>query len=379
MGFYKKQINLNIILSNKKFSTDRCLLKKMINIWYFLGKKSSYGLIKLKKSSLSYIPYIGILKMAQKLNIHDFELLQTLGTGSYGRVRLARNKNSGLLIAIKMLKKSSILRMKQVDNVISEFTILRIIRHPFLINLLGFSQDDRYLYFALEYIKGGELYMRIHESSRLEPEHAKLYVAQITLMFEYLHSINIIYRDLKPENLLINDDGYLKLIDFGYAKIVEGRTYTLCGTPEYLAPEILMNRGYGKSVDYWALGILIYEMLSGIDPFSDEDPMAVYQKILKGKFRFPIDFDRRAKSLVKHLLVADINKRYGTMKGGCEDIINHRWFEGLDWQKLFHKEIIMPYMPGQRNLNDTSVMSGEQESDTQSPGIRPNDDPFLDW
>lgn len=149
-----------------------------------------------------------------------------------------------------MLKKSSILRMKQVDNVISEFTILRVTRHPFLVSLLGYSQDERYLYFFLEYINGGELFTHLHNSTRLESELAKLYVAQITLMFEYLHSINIIYRDLKPENLLINEDGYLKLTDFGYAKIVEGRTYTLCGTPEYLAPEILMNRGYGKSVDY---------------------------------------------------------------------------------------------------------------------------------
>jgi len=121
-------------------------------------------------------------------------------------------------------------------------------------------------------------------------------------MFEYLHSKNVIYRDLKPENLLIAGDGYLKLTDFGFAKIVEGRTYTLCGTPEYLAPEILKNKGHGKGVDWWTLGVLLYEMIAGIDPFNDDDPMGIYQKILRGRVKFPRKFNKDARSLVKHLL-----------------------------------------------------------------------------
>lgn len=203
--------------------------------------------------------------------------------------------------------------MKQVDHVISEFGILREINHPFLVNMLGFSQDDRYLYFSLEYIPGGELFTYLRNIGKLDSGQARFYAAQVGLMFEYLHSKNIVYRDLKPENLLIAADGYMKLTDFGFAKFLDGRTYTLCGTPEYLAPEILLNKGHGKPVDWWTLGILIYEMLAGIDPFSDEDPMAIYQKILKGKIRFPRNFDRNAKSLVKHLLVADLTKRYGNL------------------------------------------------------------------
>jgi len=151
-------------------------------------------------------------------------------------------------------------------------------------------------------------------------------------MFNYLHNENIVYRDLKPENILIKEDGYLKLTDFGFAKYVEGRTYTLCGTPEYLAPEILLNKGHGKPVDWWCLGILLYEMLAGIDPFNDEDPMAIYQKILKGKVKFPRNFDRGAKSLVKHLLVGDLNKRFGNLKGGANDIKNHRFFKKLNFE-----------------------------------------------
>lgn len=122
------------------------------------------------------------------------------------------------------------------------------------------------------------------------------------MMFEYLHSYNVIYRDLKPENLLIDKDGYLKLTDFGFAKIVKSRTYTLCGTPEYLAPEILTNKGHGKGVDWWTLGVLLYEMVAGIDPFNDDDPMGIYKKILKGVVRFPKKFSKDARSLVKHLL-----------------------------------------------------------------------------
>lgn len=164
-------------------------------------------------------------------------------------------------------------------------------------------------------------------------------------MFEYMHSLNIIYRDLKPENILIDGEGYLKLTDFGFAKYCESRTYTLCGTPEYLAPEVLLNKGHGKPVDWWTLGILTYEMLAGIDPFNDDDPMAIYQKILKGKIKFPKDFEKDAKSLVKHLLVADVTKRYGCLKNGANDVKNHRWFKAIDWYKISQRKVPAPFLP----------------------------------
>jgi len=203
--------------------------------------------------------------------------------------------------------------------------------HPFIVKMDGFTQDDKYLFLVLEFISGGELFTYIRSVGRLESAHACFYAAQVTLMFEYLHSMMIIYRDLKPENLLISDDGYLKLTDFGFAKVLEGRTYTLCGTPEYLAPEILLNKGHGKAVDWWTLGILIYELNAGIDPFSADDPMEIYRKILKGSLKFPRNFDSNAKSIVKHLLVADLSKRYGNLKNGANDIKNHRWFVNIDW------------------------------------------------
>jgi serine/threonine protein kinase len=154
------------------------------------------------------------------------------------------------------------------------------------------TNDQKYLYFVLEFVAGGELFTVLRTQGNFSEDQTKFYGAHIITIFEYLHSKNIIYRDLKPENVLINTNGYLKLADFGFAKIIDGKTYTLCGTPEYLAPEIILNKGHGKPVDWWTLGILIYEMLVGIDPFNDDDPMMIYQKIIKGKIKFPKSIDR---------------------------------------------------------------------------------------
>lgn len=198
-------------------------------------------------------------------------------------------------------------------------------------------------------------------------------------MFEYLHSKNVIYRDLKPENLLIDRIGYLKLTDFGFAKIIEGRTYTLCGTPEYLAPEILLNKGHGKPVDWWTFGVLLYEMIAGIDPFNDEDPMLIYHRILKGKVKFPSTFNPNAKSLVKHLLEQDLSKRYGNLQKGIADIKGHRLFKGIDWSLILHNKIRAPYIPKVSNKGDINNFKVYEDSNSIALPIRVNEDPFLDW
>jgi serine/threonine protein kinase len=211
------------------------------------------------------------------------------------------------------------------------------------------------------------------------PPPFRFYGAHIVTIFEYLHGKAMVYRDLKPENILIGQNGYIKLTDFGFAKLIDGKTYTLCGTPEYLAPEIILNKGHGKAVDWWTLGILIYEMLVGIDPFNDDDPMMVYQKIIKGKIKFPKNVEKDAKSLIKHLLDADVTKRYGCLKEGVKDIIDHRWFKGFDWKGLLFMNQEAPYIPKIKNSMDTSNFSQYPDSEGEVIPIKQDKDPFYTW
>lgn len=320
-------------------------------------------------------------KKKMKVKIKDYDKLKTVGLGSYGRVRLCKNKKTGGIFVMKILKKNEIIKQKQVDHVYSEFNILSMLKHPFIVQLLGYNfEDPKYIYFILEYIQGGELFSLLRNKVTFPISQTKFYIAHIITIFEYLHSKNIVYRDLKPENILINKNGYLKLTDFGFAKQLENeKTYTLCGTPEYLAPEIILNKGHGKAVDWWTLGILLYEMLVGIDPFSDDDPMKTYQKILKGKINFPKTFNKDAKSLIKHLLTQDTSKRFGCLKNGVKDILNHRLFEGFDWKNFVYLTMPAPYIPDIKSEDDTSNFEKYPESDTEIPSVDKKNDPFLKW
>lgn len=195
---------------------------------------------------------------------------------------------------------------------------------------------------------------------------SRFYAAEICLALEYLHSKNFVYRDLKPENLLIDQDGHIKITDFGFAKEVTEqygyRTWTLCGTPEYLAPEIIQSKGHGKAVDWWALGILIYEMLAGYPPFYDRNPFGIYQKILKGRLTFPAHFDVNARDLVKKLLEKDRTQRYGCLIGGADDIKNHAWFKGVNWTACQERKMTSPYKPSVKSADDTSCFDKYPDS-----------------
>ena len=314
------------------------------------------------------------------INISDYEKLETVGLGSFGRVRLVRNKNTNKVYVMKILKKVEIIRLKQIDHIYSEYNILSFLNHPFIIQLMGINFDDpKYLYFLLEYVPGGELFTLLRKKQMFPLEQAKFYIAHIITIFEYIHSKNIIYRDLKPENILITKKGYLKLTDFGFAKVIEGRTYTLCGTPEYLAPEIILNKGHGKPVDWWTMGILLYEMLVGIDPFSDDDPMSIYQKIVKGKIHFPKDIDKDAKSLIKHLLNSDTTKRFGCLKNGVKDIAKHKFFEKFNWRNFVYQKMKAPYFPQIKSKFDTYNFLKYPDSEKECDSLDANEDPFLDW
>ncbi|KAJ3271761.1 hypothetical protein HDV01_006369 [Terramyces sp. JEL0728] len=205
--------------------------------------------------------------------------------------------------------------------------------------------DVKNVYLLLEFVIGGEMFSHLRRAGRFSNEMTKFYASEITLALVYLHNMDIIYRDLKPENLLLDHQGHIKIADFGFAKIVPDRTWTLCGTPEYLAPEIIQSRGHGKAVDWWALGILIFEMLAGYPPFFDDNPFGIYEKILAGKIVFPPHFHADARDLIKRFLTADLTNRLGNLSGGSEDVKNHRWFAGVNWQDVLDRKIQAPIVP----------------------------------
>jgi len=304
-----------------------------------------------------------------EVKMSNLELKATLGTGSFGRVRLAYYKGGTAAAghyALKMLKKSEVIYLKQVEHVKMEKQILASIKFPFIVNLVGAFQDELNLYLLLEYVIGGEFFSHLRKAGRFPNDTSKFYAAQISLVFQYLHDRTILYRDLKPENLLLDKVGNCKVTDFGFAKKVEYRTWTLCGTPEYLAPEIILSKGHGKAVDWWALGILCYEMLAGYPPFYDEDPLGIYQKILEGKIKFPWHFDRHSKDLIKKLLTADLTKRLGNLKGGADDIKKHKWFDAGAWDDILNLNVEAPIKPECGAEDDTSNFDEYPDSEEGS-------------
>ena len=280
-----------------------------------------------------------------KYLLTDFSILRTLGTGSFGRVHLVRLVHNGRYYAIKVLKKAQVIKMKQVEHTNDERRMLKLVEHPFLIRMWGTYQDLKNLFMVMDYIEGGELFSLLRKLQRFPNPVAKFYAAEVTLALEYLHLHDIIYRDLKPENILLDRNGHIKITDFGFAKEVSTVTWTLCGTPDYIAPEVITTKPYNKLVDWWLLGVLIFEMLAGYTPFYDLTPMKTYEKILLGKLHFPAFFGPDVVDLLSRLITADLTRRLGNLSNGPADIRNHPWFQEVVWEKLLAKDIETPYEP----------------------------------
>lgn len=313
-----------------------------------------------------------------KYSLTDFQIMRTLGTGLFGRVHLVRSVHNGRYYAIKVLKKQQVVKMKQVEHTNDERRMLKLVEHPFLIRMWGTFQDAKNLFMVMDYIEGGELFSLLRKLQRFPNPVAKFYAAEVTLALEYLHSHNIIYRDLKPENILLDRNGHIKITDFGFAKEVSTVTWTLCGTPDYIAPEVITTKPYNKSVDWWSLGVLIFEMLAGYTPFYDSTPMKTYEKILLGKVHYPLIMLADVIDLLKQLITADLTRRLGNLSNGPADIRNHPWFAEVVWEKLLLKDIETPYEPPiTAGVGDSSLFDHYPEEQLDY-GIQ-GEDQFADY
>ncbi|KAL1232109.1 cAMP-dependent protein kinase catalytic subunit [Trichinella pseudospiralis] len=310
-----------------------------------------------------------------------FERICTVGTGSYGRVYLARQRDSGKFYALKVMSFRKIVRSKQQNHVLSERKVLEKLNTPFAVKLHWAYHDAKCLYMLLDYVPGGELLSHIRFRKQFSNDVARFYAAEIVVALEYLHERGIVYRDLKPENVLIDRHGHIKLTDFGFAKLLNDRTWTMCGTPEYLAPEVVTGKGYNQAVDWWSLGILIYEMLSGKTPFEAPTAIELYQNIVYGDFKFTRQFERAARDIIRKFLRVEKSKRLGNTKEGVLAVKNHRWFVSVNWDLVTHRRLQPPINPKVSHDGDAGNYHEYEEIDLNEFKESSDEDMrhFVDW
>ena len=292
------------------------------------------------------------LSDAENIGLDDFVLLTTVGKGSFGKVIQVRKKDSGEIFAMKVLKKDHVVRRNQVEHTMTERRILENIKHPFVVSLRYAFQTTQKLYMVFDFFNGGELFHYLSTGGRFSPERAMFYGAEITMALGHLHSLNIVYRDLKPENLLLDAEGHIKVTDFGLSKqgVVDDNVKSFCGTPEYLAPEILKRETYGKVVDWWSFGTLLYEFITGLPPYYDRNRKEMYRKILHQELKFPERVSPPARDFLSKLLDRDPLARLGY--NGVEEVKSHPYYETIDWDKLLAKEMEPPFKPRVRGESD---------------------------
>ncbi|XP_051732153.1 protein kinase C, eta, b isoform X1 [Ctenopharyngodon idella] len=316
-----------------------------------------------------------------KVGLEDFSFLQVLGKGSFGKVMLARLKSDHRVFAVKMLKKDVILQDDDVEATMIEKRVLTLAhQHPFLTQLYYCFQTAERLFFVMEFVNGGDLMFHIQKCRRFDEPRAQFYSAEIISALMFLHSKGIIYRDLKLDNILLDRHGHCKLADFGMCKeeIFNGKlTSTFCGTPDYIAPEIILEEPYGVSVDWWALGVLLYEMLSGHAPFEAETEDELFECILRDEIIYSSWLSNEAEDILRGLLTRDPACRLGCMDrdGGEEAITAHPFFTGLDWEKLNRREITPPFTPRIDSIED--VANFDPDFTQEEPCLTPIEDSLF--
>lgn len=300
-----------------------------------------------------------------------------LGSGAFGTVTLVVDTKNGKSYALKAVKKCQIVKMRQQKHVKIEMKVMRQLatyKSPFLANLVQTYKDKLRVYYLLEACLGGELFTILRKRRQFSEVAARFYVGCVIEAFDCMHGHNIIYRDLKPENLVLDDRGYAKVTDFGFAKVVTDKTFTLCGTPDYLAPEIVTGQGHGKAVDWWTLGILAYEMIASYPPFYSESPMITYKKILKGKPKYTSVFSEPAKRFIASFLKIRPVKRLGMQPGGTNLMRQRSFFKNFDWAKLQERTMAAPIKNKVRSLKDMSNFQRAKAKKDDATPVSKEDD-----
>uniref|UniRef100_A0A8C2L5V1 protein kinase C n=1 Tax=Cyprinus carpio TaxID=7962 RepID=A0A8C2L5V1_CYPCA len=321
-----------------------------------------------------------LFNLKEGMQMEDFNCISVLGRGHFGKVLLAEFRRTGKLSAIKALKKGDVVTRDEVDSLMCEkriFETINVSRHPFLVNLYGCFQTPDHVCFVMEYSPGGDLMTHIHNNVFSERQ-TRFYSACVLLGLEFLHQNRIVYRDLKLDNLLMDSDGFVRIADFGLCKEGMGhgdRTSTFCGTPEFLAPEVLTDSTYTRAVDWWGLGVLIYEMLVGESPFPGDDEEEVFDSIVNDEVRYPRFLSPESVSIIQKLLQKNPEKRLGAGEQDANEVKKHRFFQGIDWEALLAKRVKPPFLPSVKAPADVSNF--DEEFTRLKPVLTPPQTPFF--